>query len=143
MAKTITDYQVLSSGHFFLQQVLNHPVKIDEILSFKLLNNFVKGTNRAKPIIQFKLRSFTENTRLVITLNGTVPQRDNHGIMQPDSDAIFDRTFDPSPIRTHYTLAPGNKFFPGKGNKITFSINANQGHKIQIEDVIIWYQIEI
>jgi hypothetical protein len=143
MAETITDYKVIFEGFFILQQVLGGPVLIDNVLHVGLPDDFVPGTNTAKPVIQFKVRSFAENSRLVITVNGGVPSRDNSGTMQTSTDTVFDRLFDPAPLRTHYTFASGDKFFAGSTNTIIFSINANQGDNIQIEDVMIWYQRRI
>lgn len=136
---TVSDYWVLHDGFFTLELAGQNP---DILRSFSfggVSNIFVEGTNRAKPMLQFKLRAFADNSRLVIAYAGQ--ELDQSRRIVTNELAFFDREFDRSPIRTHHTFLNGATL--ADHPNIVFQINGDGSDRIQIEDPVLFYQVRV
>ncbi|MEL6401285.1 MAG: hypothetical protein AAFR26_19760 [Cyanobacteria bacterium J06626_4] len=127
---TLSDYLTLQDGS---RRFDGTPNAID--LNFQLPDDFVMGTNLAKPVIQFKYRARQE-TDLQLWVNP-----DNAG-----QNVQIDVTFDASNvIRSHHEFLNGNLFVPGAENRIRFilvdhSIFDDNNNDIGISDVLLTFQ---
>ena len=136
MSATVADYRVLDAG-FRLRLSsgdLSHRLGVD------LDDGYVAGTNIARPILQFMVRAFQDNSRLVVAVNGGLEFDDFTKRVVVNSSVVMDREFDASPIRTYYTLIDGQRFSPGPGNSITFGINGDGSDDVLVENVVLWHQ---
>lgn len=143
MSLTLTDYSVLSRNSFRLNHDIGKPsdILLRKDLSFDLPKNFVKGVKRARPILQFLIRSRSDNSRLVVLVNDN-PALDQAGHVRNVGKIALDREFDKHPVRSHYVTIDGKWFSPNSSNKIVFAINANSGDLIDIDEVVLFYQLE-
>lgn len=136
---TVSDYWVLHDG-FFVLELADQNSTIRRSFNFGGVNDiFVEGTNRAKPMLQFKLRAFNENSRLVIAYASQ--ELDQSRRIVTNELAFFDREFDRSPMRTHYTFLNGATL--ADNPDIVFQINGDGSDRIQIEDPVLFYQVTI
>ncbi len=179
MNDTFADYQVLMDGALrlhtarvpadFAGDALNplaigqavDPISSYRTFKFPLPGDFVQGSDKAKVMMQLKLRSMAEQSELgcLVNTEPTLPVsvetlltigydwklRENHAL------ELY-RHFDPSPIRSYYFFVDGRKFLPAQENHITLIVGATGasdgemrtyvgGHgDIIIEDVMLWYQ---
>lgn len=130
---TLSDYLTLQDGS---RRFDGNPNAID--LNFQLPDDFVTGTNLAKPVIQFKYRARQE-TDLQLWINP-----DNNG-----SNVQIDVTFEASSVvRSHHEFLNGNLFIPGEQNFIRFilvdhSTTDDNNNDIGISDVLLTYQRRI
>jgi hypothetical protein len=136
---TVSDYWVLHDG-FFMLELSDQNSEVSRVFRFGGVNDiFVEGTNRAKPILQFKLRAFNDNSRLVIAYRSQ-PLDQSRRIVTND-DAFFDREFDRSSVRTHYTFLNGATL--ADHQQVVFQINADGSDRIQIADPVLFYQVKV
>jgi len=121
---SIADYQVLFDGRFTLGG--NVTIKT---LKFSMPSNFVFGTNKAKPIIAFKITPM-EDIQLRIKVNG--------------QEVMGTTNFKESPTRGHWTIFAAATAFPEGDSfpsEIDVSFHCNTG-TVHIDDVVIWYQVD-
>jgi len=127
---TLSDYLTLQDGS---RRFDGTPNAID--LSFQLPADFVTGTDKAKPVIQFKYRAHQE-TDLQLWVNP-----DNTG-----QNVQLDVTFDASNVvRSFHEFLNGKAFVPGQQNLIRFilmnhSVLDNSNNDISISDVMLTFQ---
>jgi len=136
MVATVADYRVLDSG---FRLSLQGGDGFQRSLGLDLDEGYVAGTNIARPILQFMVRAFQDNSRLVVVVNGSI-ELDNSNRIVPDSNVVLDREFDASPIRTYYVVIGGERFFPSAGNKLIFAVNADGSDDVLVESVVLWHQ---
>lgn len=138
MTATVADYRVLTTS-FRLRHDLSAGIDLEHSIGIQLDEGYVAGTKLARPIIQFMVRAFQDNSRLVIAVNNGV-ERDQSGRIRSSEAIVLDREFDTSPVRTFYVVVNGNRFSASSGNSLMFAINANSGDDILIENVVLWHQ---
>lgn len=130
---TLSDYLTLQDGS---RRFDGTPNAVD--LNFQLPDDFVQGTNRAKPVIQFKYRARQE-TDLQLWINP-----DNN-----DRNVQIDVVFEPSSVvRSHHEFLNGSLFVPGEQNRIRFilvdhSVFDDNNNDIGISDVLLTFQRRI
>lgn len=141
---TISDYQVLADGGFTLfggdspSQIRDFTVRLPE--------NFVFGTNRAKPIL-----SFVVNPLQVIpdAFDGSLFLRAEVGrlpSLRLAGSFLFpqdnDGTFSPRGERLVWTSIDGDDFAVGE-NIIRLHIQNPAQSSVRISDVVLWYQLRL
>lgn len=121
---TIADYQVLFDGRFTLSGNVN-----DKTLKFSMPSNFVLGTNKAKPIIAFKITPITD-IQLRIEMNFR--------------EVMGATNFKESLTRGHWTIFSATTAFPEGSSfpsEVDVKFRSNEG-TVHIDDVVIWYQVD-
>ncbi|MDJ0733263.1 MAG: hypothetical protein QNJ47_04110 [Nostocaceae cyanobacterium] len=130
---TLADYITLQDG---TKRIDGQPNALN--LVFDLPSDFVKGTNKAKPILQFKI-GVHKPSDLQVWVNSN-----NSGTnIQLDATLSKHSTF-----RTYHEFVDGSKFKPGESNEIKFilvdhSIIDTANNDITIADVALIYQRRI
>jgi hypothetical protein len=132
--ETLTDYMTFQDP----------PKRLDGtpnvlILTFNLPDDFVKGTKRAKPVLQFKYLAH-QDTSMKIYVNlisggqGTAPQINLNLAATPVT-------------RVYHEFLSGSEFKPGEQNEIRFllmgSTTDTNNHDVSISDVMLTYQRRI
>jgi len=128
MATTITDYIVLSDGSFELDGHLD-----SKVFEFDLPNDFVQGTNLAKPILAY----------IINPLSGEVTHQAGFNdlqMLQSQSEVRF--THDARVERSLWEAVNGNKLNPGQRNTCYF-MTVGAGSRARFRDVILWFQRSI
>lgn len=124
MAKTVADYQVLFDGGFTLDDAT--PVREKELL-FSAPEKFLTGTR--KPILAFHARAF-KKSRFRVEMNfrdlgtWTLNAENERGLWDPFnwSTAIPEGTSFPKNVPIKFILQEG---------------------KVEIGQVVLWYQVEV
>ena len=133
--ETLTDYMTFQDP----------PKRIDGtpnalVLTFDLPDDFVKGTKRAKPVLQFKYRAH-QDTKVNVYVNlltssqgGTTPH--------------INLNLDAAPVtRAYHEFLSGAAFNPGEQNEIRFLLMGptydDDRHDLSISDVMLTYQRRI
>jgi len=120
----VADYQVLFDGRFTLAGSNK-----SKTLTFSMPSNFVLGTNKAKPIISFKITPVDD-----IQLRIEVNQRQVMG----------STNFNASHTRGHWTIFSATTAFP-EGSSFPENVDVEfhcTSGTVHIDDVVIWYQVE-
>lgn len=120
---TLADYQTLSDGRFTLAGNVT-----SKTLKFAVPSNFVFGTNKAKPVLAFKITP-EDNIQLKIDVN--------------HRNVMGSTNFNKSHTRGHWTIFSATTAFPEGSSfpddvDVTFFCNSG---KVHIDDVVIWYQV--
>jgi hypothetical protein len=126
MAKTVADYQVLFDGGFTLDAAINAREKN---LTFILPTDFRVEDGTRKPILAFHARAF-EDSRFKVRINsrdlGTwnLNAENVRGLWDPfnGSTAFPEGASIPSNVPVEFILQEG---------------------KIEVSQVVIWYQVEV
>lgn len=121
---TVADYQVLFDGRFTLGGNVT-----SKTLTFDMPSNFVFGTNKAKPIISFKITP-TDDIQLRIEVN--------------HRQVMGTTNFNQSNTRGHWTIFSATTAFPDGTSfpsdvEVRFLCHTGTVH---IDDVVMWYQVE-
>lgn len=116
---SLTDYMVVSDGTFSL-----NPVE-SKTFQLPIPNNYVVGTNRARPILAFKAWATPSGGRFEIEVN--------------DSQ-IYNPTISGGDIRGLWEIFSGNTLNAGSTNTIQFRSIQN---KIWFSDVVLWFQVSV
>lgn len=125
-AVTLCDYLILSDGS----------VKNGVNLLFNLPSDFVKGTNVAKPLLQFRIDPEGEsNIWIHVNEAASDPKQSN-------AEAIFNLT--KGDHRVLHEALDGSKFKAGAENRITiFTAPGGGSASVFISDVVLFFQREV
>ncbi|MEL6778221.1 MAG: hypothetical protein AAFO06_13285 [Cyanobacteria bacterium J06597_16] len=131
---TLADYITLQDGK---KRIDGQPNALS--LVFDLPSDFVKGTNKAKPILQFKI-GVNKPSDLQIRVNQDFTDTT---YIQLDANLSKHNAF-----RTYHELINGGKFNPGERNEIKFiltehSVLDQENNDVTISDVVLIYQRNI
>lgn len=118
--KNVADYQTLSDGSVSISagNFKTFPVTLP--------SNFVVGTNKARPMLQFKARATSGTPIVKVELN----DGQQYSLKLPSNGTVT----------AAYEVIYGTKFDTSGGNTIQFRA---QGGNIQVADVVLWYQIKV
>jgi hypothetical protein len=127
---TLTDYLVLSDVPFTLE----NPFEF-KTLEFNLPDDYVKGTNFAKPIIMLQAKPLTDNVKLHVMFNSDI---------HVQIDAVFKLEFINVPRIDHgqWECVSGDLLFAGK-NTCRFRNFGDSSSQIRIRDVVLWFQRKV
>lgn len=120
---TLADYQVLSDGRFTLGGNVT-----SKTLKFSVPSKFVFGTNKAKPVIAFKVTPIDDIQLKIDVNNRTVMGLTN---------------FNKSLTRGHWTIFSATTAFP-EGSSFPSDVDVKffcSSGTVHIDDVVIWYQV--
>jgi hypothetical protein len=125
---TVSDYITIRDGSF----VLNAHTYQYKVFPIDLPSNFVKGTNKAKPIIQFKLY-VPVDAQLLIGINDQVQM-----------NLIFHQHQRWVSI---HELLDGSLFVPGETNEIRFFLRYDESEEgassVGISDIVLFFKKKI
>lgn len=125
---TFSDYITMRDGSF----VLNAHSNQSKIFNIDLPEGFVKGTSKAKPIIQFKLY-VPVDAQLLIAIND-----------QLQMNLIYHQH---QRWVTIHELLNGGLFLPGESNKIEFFLRYDETEEgassIGISDIVLFFKKKI
>lgn len=129
---TVADYAVLTDTAFDLTEFIELGDSRGR-LSFQRPDNFVEGTNRAKPVLIYQVKPDTE-ARYEVHINHPF------GNDLPNPNRIHDAAdIGGGRWRTMYEPFDGRLIQPGNN---TFKFHVTDG-KASFADVILMYQVEI
>lgn len=130
---SLADYIVLSDGSFEIDNNAGGSPST-RILEFNLPNNFVVGTNLARPILSFVYNPVSDNGSFGIWVNPHFPllssQRD-HSISWNNA------------IHMDFGLweaIQGDRFIAGEQNRILFGMQDGNSGRVRFRDVVLWFQ---
>lgn len=140
MAKTIADYMILSDGAFEIDSVPDGVNPVAKNLHFDLPNDFVVGTNRAKPILQFIFAALStqSDSRFAYWIN----VEDTALVEGTRAGSHFWPERVGPEISTWEALS-GELFRPGESNRLRFGFPPGWRGTARIRDVVLWYQRRI
>lgn len=115
---SLCDYIVVNDGEFALNP--------GQTLTFSdpIPSNLIIGTNRAKPILAFKVWATPSGGRFAVEVN---------------DQQIWSPTISGGDVRGLWEAFPGTVLNPGISNTVQFRAIEN---KIWFSDVVLWFQIE-
>lgn len=115
---SLVDYMVISDGSFSLNP--------GESKTFQLTipSNFVVGTNRARPILAFKVWATPSGGKFEIEVNDT---------------EVYNPTISGGDVRGLWEIFSGTILNPGITNTVQFRSTEN---KIWYSDVVLWFQVQ-
>lgn len=134
----IADYIVLHDGPFELDSIPDGTVPVAKNLNFDLPGNFVQGTNRARPILQFIFAAKSHDGKFGYWVNA------NESALVDGSQT--GRHFWPErigPEVSTWECLQGDKFLPGRSNRIRFGFEPSQNATLIIRDVVLWFQRDV
>ena len=133
--ETLTDYMTFQDP----------PKRIDGtpnalVLTFDLPDDFVKGTKRAKPVLQFKYRAH-QDTKVNVYVNLLTSS-------QGSTSPHINLDLAAAPVtRAYHEFLSGDAFNPGEQNEIKFllmgSTTDTNSDDLSISDVMLTYQRRI
>ncbi len=118
--ETVADYQTLVDGA--LKVSPNGP----KTLSFTLPANFVKGTDKARPILSFKAKATNGAPTVKVELN--------------DGQQYSLKVLGGGTVMTAYEVLKSSSFDTVGNNTIQFRA---EGGNVDVADVVLWYQIKL
>ena len=135
MAKTIADYMVLNDGPFEIDSVPDGTIPVAKNLTFDLPNDFVVGTGRAKPILQFIFAAKSTDGKFAYWVNvgdTGLTESARHG-----SHFWPERV---GPEVSTWECLHGELFNAGQSNRIRFGFPPGWNARVIIRDVVLWFQ---
>lgn len=136
MAKSVADYLVLSDARFEIDSVPDGEIPIWKEFDFSLPNDFVAGTVKARPILQFIFAARSREGKFGFWINYPEPTwptpETQHGQYQWDGRL-------PTEIST-WECVQGDIFRAGGDNVLRFGFGSGQFGTIWVRDVVLWFQ---
>ena len=124
---SLVDYLVIKDGPFELK-----PGNSQEIFQFNLPNDYVAGTNLAKPILQFMVRGNLDDDYIFqIGFNDPQMLQSKSEVRYTFSDVAQSRIF------SMHEAINGSKLNPG--NNTVYFRRIGTG-KVGFSDVVLWFQ---
>ena len=136
---TVADYQILNDS----------PIRLiaggdqSEFFRFNLPNDFVEGTNRAKPLLVFRCTAHSDS-RVQVFVNPDLPDNGTSSGFPQDTDYSF--AVDGGRTNLHMEALNGLDFNDGQENTIVIRIAGDSftSHgDLTIGDVVLHYQRSI
>ena len=125
---TLADYVVIRDNPF---EIGTGDLTQPHFFDFQLPNDYVKGTNVAKPILQFVVRgNLDDDYTYQIGFNDPQMLQSKSSVRYESHNAPKSRTC------TLHEAIDGNKLNPGT-NRVYFRINSG---KVGFSDVVLWFQ---
>lgn len=126
---TVADYKVLNDGSFTLEQG-----ETRKLGSFDLPSNFVRGTNRAKPILAYRAKALGSDD------GALAPQARLRVSVQNGLHTLETVFLEGNGLSGQWEAFSGNFLNDIILNDVTFSLELG---RVWISDVILWYQVRI
>lgn len=135
MAKTIADYMVLSDGPFEIDSIPDGTVPVAKNLDFDLPRDFVVGTNRARPILQFLYGAKSGDGRFGLWINVQ-----NSAFVEGTLNASFFWPERVGPEIATWECFQGDLFRAGERNRLRFGFPSGWNGTLVVRDVVLWFQ---
>ncbi len=142
MAKSVADYFVLSDGSFVIDSIpdsnpTSDSVPVAKAFDFDIPNDFVEGTIKARPILQFMVKPESDDGTFGFWLNA----QNNHFFLTAENQRQrFSWHGGGRREFATWECLQGDLFKRGETNQIRFGFAPGQNATVRIRDVVLWYQ---
>lgn len=138
------DYKVIESNTFHLNHDSGSPgdILLSKEISFSLPEEYVAGTRRAKPVLQFLVKPQIANSKLFIFANSS-PNYISGGRIDLSNNrnhVVYQASIEDGPLRMVSTIFAGSHLRAGS-NDLFFAIETGAAH--WIDNIVLFYQREL